>query len=617
MTTGSTYHEGSGTQFRVWAPFKKSMAVKIVSPQERTVAMVPAEHGYWTATVPDAGAGAEYFYRLDDSIDRPDPASRLQQRGVHGPSTVVDLSLLEPDDPGYSPISFADHVIYELHVGTFTQGGTLDSAVEKLDYLRDLGITAVELMPLAHFPGTRNWGYDGVYPFAVHAAYGGPTGLASFVSEAHRRGIAVILDVVYNHLGPEGNYLADFAPYFAARYSTPWGDALNFDGPHSDEVRRFFIDNLTQWLEVFHIDGLRLDAVHAMFDKGATPILAQLSEEAELIGLRTGRERYLIAESLMNDSRVIRPRSEGGLGMTAEWLDDLHHALHARVTGERGSYYADFGDSAMVEAALSQGYALSRKYSKYWQRTFGNSAEDCAPQQFVGYIQNHDQIGNRADGARITRLVHFEVQKMLASVLLLGPFVPMLFMGEEYGETAPFEYFVSHSDPDLIAAVRAGRQSECVEGSNGRTPPDPQAPSTYAESRLQPDHANTREQQTLRALYRRLIQLRKEIRAREADVSLVRDANAPVSLRDAYSVERYADVIALSRQTRDGLNVVLMNLGERDGTVTFAADTTVFRCVLDTASGQWAGPGSANGERVSTDRPIRIRAQSVILLAQD
>lgn len=617
MTTGSTYHGGSGTSFRVWAPLRKTVAVKIVSPQERTIAMAPAERGYWSATVPDLSPGAEYFYRLDDSIDRPDPASRLQQRGVHGPSTVVDLSLLEPDDPGYSPISFADHVIYEVHVGTFTEGGTLQSAIEQLDYLRDLGITAVELMPLAHFPGARNWGYDGVYPFAVHAAYGGPAGLASFVAAAHGRGIAVILDVVYNHLGPEGNYLSDFAPYFSDRYSTPWGDALNFDGPHSDEVRRFFLENLTQWLEVFHIDGLRLDAVHAMLDTGPVPILAQLSEEAELIGLRTGRQRYLIAESLMNDSRVIRPRSEGGLGMTAEWLDDLHHALHARVTGERGGYYADFGDSAMVEAALAQAYALSGQYSRYWQRTFGNCADDRAPQQFVGYIQNHDQVGNRGDGARITRLVSFEAQKMLASVLLLGPFVPMLFMGEEYGETAPFEYFVSHSDPDLIAAVRAGRQSECVQGSDGRTPPDPQAPSTYAESRLQPDHANSSEQQTLRTLYRHLIQLRKEIRVQEADVAPVRETDTPASLRDVYSVERYDDVIALSRRKRDGLNVVMVNLGERDGTVEFVSDTTTFRCVLDTAAGQWAGPGAANGEQVRTDGPIRIRAQSVILLSQD
>ncbi|TVQ21585.1 MAG: malto-oligosyltrehalose trehalohydrolase [Spirochaetaceae bacterium] len=615
MTTGSTYRRRTGASFCVWAPLKQSVELKIVSPGEMILPMEMDSSGYWTATIAEAEPGLEYFYRLDGTTDRPDPASRLQQRGVHGPSTLVDLSLFEPDDPRYTPLPFADHVIYELHVGAFTVEGTLQAAAGRLDYLAELGVTAVELMPLAHFPGNRNWGYDGVYPYAVHTAYGGPAGLAGFVAEAHRRGIAVILDVVYNHLGPEGNYLSDFGPYLSAHYETPWGRALNFDGPYSDEVRRFFLENVRQWLELFHIDGLRLDAVHAMIDTSATPILAEMSELTERISLHTGKNRFLIAESLMNDSRVIRSRTDGGLGMTAEWLDDLHHALHARVTGERSGYYADFGDSEMVEASLSQAYALSRRYSRYWRRTFGNSALDCAPEQFVSYIQNHDQIGNRADGARIAALVPFEAQKMLAAVILLGPFVPMLFMGEEYGETAPFEYFVSHSDPDLVAAVREGRLAMFGDSRDGRTPADPQAPSTYAASRIRPEEAESPQQKALLKLYRRLISLRSDLRSRDRDDPI--PPGSRLGLHSAYSVERNDDIIAVSTRTRDGLIIILINLGEHDETAEFASGHLSFHCMLDTAAVDWAGPGQANPPYISEETAIRVRAQSVILLSQE
>ncbi len=615
MTTGSTYRRGTGTAFRVWAPLKQTVELRIVSPGEKIFPMEMDESGYWAVTVAEAEPGWEYFYRLEGTTDRPDPASRLQQRGVHGPSTLVDLSLFEPDDPRYTPVPFPDHVIYELHVGAFTADGTLQAAAGRLDYLAELGVTAVELMPLAHFPGNRNWGYDGVYPYAVHTAYGGPAGLAGFVAEAHRRGIAVILDVVYNHLGPEGNYLSDFGPYLSAQYETPWGKALNFDGPYSDEVRRFFLENMRQWFEVFHIDGLRLDAVHAMLDTSANPILAEMSELAEGISLRTGKNRFLIAESLMNDSRVIRSRSEGGLGMTAEWLDDLHHALHARVTGERSGYYADFGDSEMVEASLSQAYALSRRYSRYWRRTFGNSALDCAPEQFVSYIQNHDQIGNRADGARIASLVSFEAQKMLAAVILLGPFVPMLFMGEEYGETAPFEYFVSHSDPDLVTAVREGRLTMFGDSHGGHAPADPQAPPTYAASCIRPEEADSQQQKALLKLYRQLISLRRDLRSRERDDPIPQGFRP--GLHSAYSVERNDDIIAVSTRTRAGLIIILINLGEHDATAEFASGHLSFHCLLDTSAVDWAGPGQANPPYISGETAIRVRAQSVILLSQE
>ncbi|MFW5994507.1 MAG: malto-oligosyltrehalose trehalohydrolase [Spirochaetia bacterium] len=630
MRIGSHYTKDSGTTFCVWAPLRNYVEVHIVAPADLRIPMEPDDAGYWHAHDDRVFPGAEYFYRLDGHIDRPDPASRRQPRGVHGPSEVVRPADLEVFDEDYSPPELADLVMYELHTGTFTPEGTLDAAATRIPYLSDLGINAVELMPLAHFPGQRNWGYDGAYPYAVHTAYGGPAALARFVEAAHAYGIAVYLDVVYNHLGPEGSYLADFGPYFTDRYSTPWGSALNFDGPYSDHVRSFFIGNLQQWLEEFHIDGLRLDAVYAMLDIGANPILSRLSQEAERISIRTGRKRTLIAESLQNDSRIITPRAKGGFGMDAEWLDDMHHALHAKVTGERAGYYVDFGSTEQIRKAYAEAYALSYTYSHYRKRTFGNSADERSAQQFVVYTQNHDQVGNRPKGDRLSSLVDTETLKLLAGAVLLGPYTPMLFMGEEYGESSPFEYFVSHSDPDLIDAVRKGRELEFADVFERSQVPDPQSRSAFDRSKINLEQAhNTERGKRLFATYKEMIRLRHVIAAMPADEPTVHAVMgapedrpawftpADIPLRARLSVECQDDIIAVARSTAEGLVVLLLNFADEGREAHFEREETFFRVLFDSSDEAWGGPGMKNGLHVQPAEPIWLNRMSVLVLQEE
>ncbi|MFP4642851.1 MAG: malto-oligosyltrehalose trehalohydrolase [Spirochaetales bacterium] len=630
MTIGSTYIPGSGTTFRVWAPNRQSVEVHIVSPENRRISMDNDEEGYWHATDTRVEPGAQYFYTLDHRVDRPDPASRLQPRGVHGPSEVIRPHDAVIEDDGFQPPTLADLILYELHVGTFTPAGTFSAAAAHLDYLKDLGINAVELMPVAHFPGQRNWGYDGVYPFAVHTAYGGPAGLAGFVETAHAKGVAVYLDVVYNHLGPEGNYLRDFGPYFTDFYSTPWGEALNFDGPYSDHVRRYVIENLRFWLEDFKVDGLRLDAVHALFDASAVPILSELSAEAERVSIRSGRRRILIAESLQNDSRVITPRDRGGAGIQAEWLDDLHHSLHAYVTGERDRYYVDFGELEHIRKAFAEAYVLARTYSHYYKRTFGNSAADRLPRQFVVYTQNHDQIGNRARGDRLAASADLETLKLLASSVLLGPYTPMLFMGEEYGETAPFEYFVSHSDPDLIHAVRTGRKEGFSEFlQKDETVPDPQSAEAFERSKIDLGKASASPRNAcLFRLHRELIRLRRYVAALPPDEPTIRAVLGPpedlpadfeydaVPLRARLSVESEDDVIAIARATSEGLIVTLLNFASQVRQAHFERNDAFFQVLFDSSDNRWSGPGMKNGLHVQPAEPIWLNPRSAILLQE-
>jgi maltooligosyltrehalose trehalohydrolase len=367
-------------------------------------------------------------------------------------------------------------------VGTFTPEGTFEAIIPHLDELRELGITAVELMPVAQFPGTRNWGYDGVYPFAVQNSYGGPEGLKRLVNACHGRGIAVVLDVVYNHLGPEGNYLWDFGPYFTDRYKTPWGSAINFDGPHSDPVRRLFIENALYWVTEFRMDGLRIDAVHGILDFSAYPFLEELASAVHEKAERLNRRVYVIAESDLNDTRVIRSRELGGYGLDAQWNDDFHHALHTLLTEDQTGYYQDFGRLGDLVKAFREGFVCSGQYSSYRRRRHGNSSRDIPAGCFVVFAQNHDQVGNRMRGERLSQLVCRERMKLAAGVVFLSPFIPLLFMGEEYGETAPFPYFISHSDADLVEAVRRGRREEFAAFGWSQEPPDPQIPMTRRPS---------------------------------------------------------------------------------------------------------------------------------------
>jgi maltooligosyltrehalose trehalohydrolase len=462
----------------------------LLSPKEKIIAMSPMASGYFQTVSEEATPGTRYVYRLHDRdsqavLDRPDPASRRQPEGVHGPSEVVS-SRFDWEDKDWAGVPLSRMILYELHVGTFTASGTLEAVIEHLQRFNDLGITAIELMPVAQFPGVRNWGYDGVFPFAVQQSYGGLIGLKRLVNACHLSGIAVILDVVYNHLGPEGNCMKDYGPYFTDSYKTFWGAAVNFDGPHSDPVRRFFIEDALFWVGECHLDGLRIDAVHAMPDFSARPFLSELSEAVHDAAKKQGRAVHLIAESGLNDTRVIRPEESGGYGLDAQWNDDFHHALHALLTGEKGGYYSDFGGLDHMRRAFQSGFVYQGEYSLYRGRRHGNRSGTIPAERFVVFSQNHDQVGNRANGERLCHILSFEKLKLAAALVLLSPYVPLLFMGEEYGETAPFLYFISHSDDGLINSVREGRKREFSAFDWEVEPPDPQAVSSFKASKL--DH---------------------------------------------------------------------------------------------------------------------------------
>ena len=497
---GAHVRENNRCEFRVWAPHLERVELHIVAPRERRVRLHKMPDGYHEGLVDDCGEGTRYLFSLGHS-ERPDPASRSQPDGVHAASEVIG-SDFEWHDEGWEGVALEDSVIYELHAGTFTEEGTFDAIVPHLEVLKDLGVTTIELLPIAQFPGSRNWGYDGTYIGAAQSSYGGPRALKRLVDACHQRGLAILLDVVYNHLGPEGNYLSEYGPYFTDRYRTPWGLALNFDGPHSDDVRWFFIHNALQWLDEFHFDGLRVDAVHAIVDHSAEPFLQDLNAAVHALP----RKRLSIAESDLNDPRVFQPPEQYGLGFDSQWADDYHHALHALLTGEQDGYYQSFPPRvSLLARVLGKGYLYVGQHSPYRGRKYGADPRTRDGARFVVSSQNHDQVGNRMMGERVTTLVSREKVRLAAAAILLSPFVPMLFMGEEYGETAPFQYFTSHEDPDLIEAVRKGRLEEFDDFDWTGVPPDPHAEETFRRSKL------TRvEDASLRQLYRELLRLRRE-----------------------------------------------------------------------------------------------------------
>jgi maltooligosyltrehalose trehalohydrolase len=499
-----------GCRFQVWAPHIKDIELHLISPEDLVLAMKPSDRGYHEVFAQHARPGTRYFYRIDGK-DFPDPASSFQPQGVHGPSEVIEA--FRSDNQQWRGIPIEDYIIYEMHVGTFTREGTFAAAVLELDRLVDLGITAIEIMPVAQFPGARNWGYDGVFPFAVQNTYGGPRGLAAFVEACHERGLAVVLDVVYNHLGPEGNYLRQFGPYFTDRYKTPWGEAINYDDEYSDEVRRYFIENALYWVTDFAIDALRLDAVHAILDHSAVNILEEIVDAVHQRGTELNRRIYVIAESALNDTRLIRSNELGGYNIDAQWNDDFHHSLHTLLTHERQGYYEDFGDFQHMAQAFSEGFVYSGRYSPSRHRRHGNSSRTVPSHKLVVYAKNHDQIGNRLNGERLTELVPFEFMKLASAVVLLSPFLPMIFMGDEYGEIAPFQYFINHSDPALIDAVRRGRRNEFAAFEWAMDPPDPQDEETFYRSKLNTALHREGRHQVLFEFNRELIRLRKTVPA--------------------------------------------------------------------------------------------------------
>jgi maltooligosyltrehalose trehalohydrolase len=529
--------------------------------------------GYFSGET-DCDAGSKYWLVLDGTNELPDPGSRSQPDGVHGPSQVVDLAQFSWSDGDFVPLPLRDNVLYELHVGTFSQEGTFSSAIEHLDALVTLGITAVEVMPVAQFPGVRNWGYDGVFPFAVQSSYGGPHGLQNFVNECHRRGMAVILDVVYNHLGPEGNVLPYFGPYVTDRYRTPWGPAINFDGADSDAVREYFVANALQWFTDFHIDGLRLDAVHEFMDRSPWPFLVDLAAAAVGASESSNRACWLIAESASNDPRTITPADAGGLGMDAQWNDDFHHSVHVALTSEQFGYYADYTGASDVARAMDQGFVYQGQRSKSRRHRHGAPSLSIDPNRFVVFDQNHDQVGNRSDGARLSTLIPLDRLVLAASLLLLAPGIPLLFMGEEYGETAPFPYFVDHEDPELLEAVRRGRAAE--HDGTASDVPDPGDPETFNRAKLDQSARTEGVQRTIWEHYRSLLSLRA------AEPALRR------SSREDTTAEAFGPVVILTRAHATTTLVAFFNLSDSSQSVPL--------------------PGAGRWEELLTEGTSRIEA---------
>ncbi|MBB2942821.1 maltooligosyltrehalose trehalohydrolase [Actinoplanes lutulentus] len=498
------------TVFEVWAPEKTPRL--LIGGQEH--AMEAGESGWWRLDVPDAGPGADYAFLLPDfPTPLPDPRSPWQPDGVHGPSRVYDHADFAWTDQGWSGRQLPGAVLYELHIGTFTPEGTFDAAIERLDHLVELGVDLVELLPVNAFNGTYNWGYDGVCWYAPQETYGGPDGLKRFVDAAHAKGLGVVLDVVYNHFGPSGAYAPMFAPYLSTGSNT-WGSSLNLDGPESDSVRRYIADSVLMWLRDYHVDGLRLDAVHALHDEGAVHLLELLAIEVESLSAHVRRPLTLIAESDLNDAKLITPREAGGYGLHAQWDDDVHHALHALLTGERQGYYGDFGSLDCLRTVLEGAFFHAGTWSSFRGRRHGRPVDRqrTAGHRFVAFLQNHDQIGNRAIGDRLTASLSPGLLKVGATLLLTSPFTPMLFMGEEWAATSPWQFFTSHPEPDLAAAVQTGRRREFARhGWDEADVPDPQDPATFERSKLdwsepeKPGHAEILD------LYKRLIKVRRAV----------------------------------------------------------------------------------------------------------
>ncbi len=610
MKIGAWYSGDGRCEFTVWAPNSETVSLQILSPEKRLIPMTHRKEEYWQVEATDIQPGDRYLYQLDHET-HPDPASFSQPDGVHGPSQVVEHRF-HWTDQGWTGVPLGDYIIYELHVGTFTKEGTFEAIIPRLQDLRDLGVNAIEIMPVAQFPGDgtgegehafRNWGYDGVYLFATQNSYGGVNGLKTLVNACHQHGISVILDVVYNHFGPEGNYVCKFGPYFTETYKTPWGNAINFDSAHSFPVRQFFIQNALYWLREFHIDALRLDATQAIYDLGAKHFLLELSENVDALSHEQGRKHYLIAESDLNDARLIRPAELGGYGLDAQWADDFHHALYALLTGASQGYYQDYGSIGDLAKAYRDSFVYDWRYAPHRSRYHGNSARDRAPHQFVVCIQNHDQIGNALPGDRLSKKTSFEGLKLAAGAVILSPYLPMLFMGEEYGEETPFMYFVSHSDPDLIQAVCKGRKEEFAAFHLDMEPPDPEALGTFVDCKLNWETRKEGKHRVLWSFYQHLIRLRNTIPA-----LVKRDRNHIEA-----SGKEDTRFLYWRRWNEDSQVLCLMSFNQQEITAEFPTAGHQWRKILDSADPKWSGPGSKLPEVVNAQEEVTLSPQSFAL----
>jgi maltooligosyltrehalose trehalohydrolase len=607
-------------RFRVWAPAAARVEVHLLGDEAggnpgRHVPMMREERGYHVATISGVPSAALYVYRLDGKVETPDPASRFQPLGVNGPSQVCDraCSTHGPrSDAGtaWSGLPLEGLIIYELHVGTFSPQGTFAGVSAALPELASFGIGAVELMPIAQFSGGRGWGYDGVFPFAVQNSYGGPQGLVALADACHQQGLALILDVVYNHLGPEGNVLPLYGPYLNLDCPTPWGQGINFDGPGSDEVRRYYVENALYWLADCGVDGLRLDAVHAIVDRSAVPFLQQLAHEVALLSKKAGRRIHLFFENERNDARYLLPRARGGYGLTAQWNDDFHHSLHALLTGEKDGYYEDYGGLEEVAQALANGYVYGDRFSAFRDRHHGSSSTPLGASSLVVFAQNHDQVGNRPRGERLTGLTDFEGLKLAAGLLLLSPYIPLLFMGEEYGEGAPFLFFSSYEDEQLAEAARRGRRAEIGSSLPAQSVPDPQSEATFDRAKLDRGQRESGSHALLYGFYEHLISLRRSSPALARLSKKRRDLEVTLG----------PDILCLLRRSSEDEVLSLFHFGRQTAETEIRLGPGAWHRLLDSSDSRWGGPESLLPDSIRVPASgavvVGLRPRSVAVLAR-
>ncbi|RDC62720.1 malto-oligosyltrehalose trehalohydrolase [Adhaeribacter pallidiroseus] len=588
----------------LWAPLLNHAAIQVAG--KNTLPLTQQDLGFWQLTTHELQPHDRYKFVLNNEQEFPDPTSLAQPEGVHGFSEAINIMDFAWTDENWQNLPLADYILYELHTGTFTPEGTFEAIGTKLDYLKKLGVNTIEIMPVAQFPGTRNWGYDGVFPFAVQHSYGGARGLQRLVDICHQKGIAVVLDVVYNHLGPEGNYLGAYGPFFTDKYNTPWGNALNFDDAWCDGVRQFFIENVLMWFRDFHVDALRLDAVHAIKDFSAVHILREIKMHVDLLMQETGRTHYLIVELDLNDPKFINLVTEQGFGMDAQWIDEFHHALRVAATGESTGYYSDFTGISHLAKAYQDAYVYDGQYSPHRFKKFGLKAEHNPGQQFIVFSQNHDQVGNRMLGERTSQLVSLEMQKLMAGAVLVSPYVPMLFMGEEYAEPHPFLYFVSHTDPDLVEAVRKGRKAEFAAFHALGEAPDPQSEATFNQSKLQWHLLDEEPHQTLFRYYQALIQLRqtnpalKNLNRHHLDV--VCNENTKTLLLHRWHENQHV--------------LCLLNFSPEVQSVTLPTYASNWQKLFDSAAPEWNGKAAAP-DSISSGIGITLQPESLIIYQND
>ena len=597
-SVGVNFHAGKEAEVMVWAPLLEKLELVLKEKDER-IGLHKDAFGYWTTKTSALQPGDRYTFLLQEQQELPDPASLSQPDGVHGPSQAIDVNNYQWQDLSWTNLPLEEYMIYELHTGTFSPAGNFEGIMEKLDHLKELGINAIEIMPVAQFPGNRNWGYDGVFPFAVQHSYGGVVGLKQLVDACHQKGFAVILDVVYNHLGPEGNYFGTYGPYFTNKYNTPWGPAINFDDAYCDAVRNYFIENALMWFRDFHIDALRLDAVHAIKDFSPVHILKEIRQHVDEWVRISGRKHYLIVELDLNDNKFINPIDRCGYGMDAQWIDEFHHALRIASGGDRHGYYEDFTGIKDLAKAYQDAYVYDGIYSPHRKKVFGTTTKQNPGKQFIVFSQNHDHVGNRMMGERSSQLVSFEMQKLMASAIVVSPFIPMLFMGEEWSEPSPFLYFVSHTDPHLVQAVREGRKREFAAFYAAGEAPDPISESSFLQSKLQWELLDKEPHKTLYRYYKELIQLRKTQPAlKTLDRQQVKT-----------EVDESKKLLLLQRDHAQQQIYCMLNFSKYIQQVSLPSHIQKFEKLIDSSDASWGG----NSE-IEQHKEI-IQPESVIIYA--